>query len=240
MYLFIRALAFSLCLGLPASWAADSGWLTSTQNDHAQVQLSAESAESGTVRLLLDVRLAKGWKTYWRSPGEGGIAPAIQWQTPVEYLNWGWPTPQRFDVASISTQGYQGDTVFPLTLRLPKNESHLSGTLTLSTCSNVCVLTDFPFDIDLTEPAPQNFDHAFSRAMGSLPLEEGVFSELQAGYLGGELRLSALRAEGWQKPEIFFDVPEGANFSKPQIRVDGTRLLATVQVTDGWEEALLI
>ncbi|GKX62721.1 protein-disulfide reductase DsbD family protein [Pragia fontium] len=235
MYLFIRALALSLCLWLPAAWAADSGWLKSPQNEHAQVRLIAEPSTNGSVRLLLDVQLAEGWKTYWRSPGEGGVAPTIQWQTPVENLTWGWPIPQRFDVSGISTQGYHGDTVFPLTLQLPTAERHLQGILTLSTCSNVCVLTDFPFDLDLTQSAPQNFDHAFTQAMGSLPLNEGMIDSAQAGYHNGELRISAIRTEGWQKPEIFFDVPEETSFSKPKIQIDGNRLLATVQVTDGWE-----
>ena len=27
----------------------------------------------------LSIRLAPGWKTYWRSPGEGGIPPVFNW-----------------------------------------------------------------------------------------------------------------------------------------------------------------
>jgi suppressor for copper-sensitivity B len=48
------------------------------------VRLRAQSESNGDTRLLLDVALEKGWKTYWRSPGEGGIAPAIAWHTPLE------------------------------------------------------------------------------------------------------------------------------------------------------------
>lgn len=235
MYLFLRALAFSLCLWLPASWAADSGWLQDPNNSHARVLMSASQPEEGAVRLLLDVRLSDGWKTYWRSPGEGGIAPEIKWQTPVDHVNWRWPTPQRFDVSGISTQGYHGDTVFPITLNVPNTATRLQGVLTLSTCSNVCVLTDFPFDLDLTQPAPQGFDHAFTRAEGTLPLTSGMVHQAQAGYIKGELRVSAEREEGWQKPDVFFDVPEGADFAKPNIKIEGKRLLATVHVTDGWE-----
>nr|VXZ92371.1 Uncharacterized protein predicted to be involved in C-type cytochrome biogenesis [Klebsiella pneumoniae] len=67
-------------------------------------------------------------------------------------MNWRWPTPQRFDVAGISTQGYHGDVSFPMTLR-GKIPPTLSGVLTLSTCSNVCILTDYPFSLDMTTPA---------------------------------------------------------------------------------------
>ncbi|MGS6249610.1 protein-disulfide reductase DsbD domain-containing protein, partial [Enterobacter mori] len=65
----------------------------------------AQPDNNGDTRLLLDVALEKGWKTYWRSPGEGGVAPAIVWHQRVE-ATWRWPTPERFDVAGITTQGY--------------------------------------------------------------------------------------------------------------------------------------
>ncbi|MFT0668856.1 protein-disulfide reductase DsbD family protein, partial [Enterobacter hormaechei subsp. xiangfangensis] len=127
---------------------------------------------TGETRLLLDVALQKGWKTYWRSPGEGGVAPAIKWHQPVEAI-WRWPVPQRFDVAGITTQGYHGDVSFPITLRgdVPKI---LSGVLTLSTCSNVCILTDYPFSLNMNASAGAGFDYDFSRAMGTLPLSGGL------------------------------------------------------------------
>lgn len=68
---------------------------------------------SGETRLLLDVACGKGWKTYRRSPGEGGVAPAIKWHQPVEAI-WRWLVLQRFDVAGITTQGYHvWMSVFP-------------------------------------------------------------------------------------------------------------------------------
>ncbi len=87
---------------------------------------------TGETRLLLDVALQKGWKTYWRSPGEGGVAPAIKWHQPVEAI-WRWPVPQRFDVACITTQGYHGDVSFPITLRgdVPKDPERRTDALHL-------------------------------------------------------------------------------------------------------------
>ncbi len=78
MYMvFRRLLVCLLWLWLPVSRAADSGWLRAADNQHASVRLRAQTESNGDTRLLLDVALEKGWKTYWRSPGEGGIAPAI-------------------------------------------------------------------------------------------------------------------------------------------------------------------
>ena len=204
--LFRRLLVCLLWLWLPVSQAADSGWLRAADNQHASVRLRAQTESNGDTRLLLDVALEKGWKTYWRSPGEGGIAPAIAWHTPLE-VDWRWPTPQRFDVAGISTQGYHGDVSFPMTLR-GKIPPTLSGVLTLSTCSNVCILTDYPFSLDMTAPPGEGFGYDFTRAMGTLPLGDGLTSQLTASYVSGKLTVTARRDAGWQQPALFIDSME--------------------------------
>ncbi|VTM59320.1 membrane protein, suppressor for copper-sensitivity ScsB [Klebsiella pneumoniae] len=236
MYMvFRRLLVCLLWLWLPVSQAADSGWLRAADNQHASVRLRAQTESNGDTRLLLDVALEKGWKTYWRSPGEGGIAPAIAWHTPLE-VNWRWPTPQRFDVAGISTQGYHGDVSFPMTLR-GKIPPTLSGVLTLSTCSNVCILTDYPFSLDMTTPAGERFNYDFTRAMGTLPLRDGLTSQLTASYVSGKLTVTARRDAGWQQPALFIDSMEDVDFGKPSFTSRGDTLTTTVPVTDSWGEA---
>lgn len=237
MWNIIRlALACLLVLWLPATQAADSGWLQSPQNDHAQVRLRADTSNGDETRVLLAVELEKGWKTYWRSPGEGGIAPAITWQGNPPPATWFWPTPQRFDVAGISTQGYQQRVTLPIVLKgaVPQQ---LAGTLTLSTCSNVCILTDYPFKLDLTTPADPKFNHDFAQAMGQVPIASGLVDSLRAGYRNGELQISAERTAGWQQPELFFDTLAGADLGKPTVSSDGESLQARVPVSDGWGDA---
>lgn len=232
---FRRLLVCLLWLWLPLSQAADSGWLRAADNQHASVRLRAQTENSGETRLLLDVALQKGWKTYWRSPGEGGIAPAIRWHQPVE-ATWRWPTPERFDVAGITTQGYHGDVSFPIILH-GKVPERLDGVLTLSTCSNVCVLTDYPFSLDLTSSTGGDFDYAYSRAIGTLPLSSGLTSSLSARYAAGKLTVTAQRDAGWQEPSLFIDGMDDVDFGKPAFSVRDGSLVATVPVTDSWGEA---
>lgn len=221
-----------LCMWLPALHAADSGWLSVPQNDHAEVRFRA-STESGKTRLLLDIRLQSGWKTYWRSPGEGGVAPAITWKTPVQEVKWSWPVPSRFDVSGLTTQGYNGSVSLPVTLNADTSVP-LAGTLTLSTCSNVCVITDIPFALNLQEPATADFEQDYARASGQVPLDSGLTESVKAGYDNGELILLAERDIAWQQPEIFLDNPAGAMFGKPEIDVKGKSFTARVPVTDEW------
>lgn len=232
---FRRLLVCLALLWLPVSWAADSGWLRAADNDHASVRLRAQPAEAGETHLLLDVALEKGWKTYWRSPGEGGIAPSIAWQTPLP-VQWYWPTPQRFDVAGIATQGYQGNVTFPLVVK-GKMPDTLAGVLTLSTCSDVCILTDYPFSLDLSGETERQFTYDFTKAMGTLPREDGLTSSLKAAWAPGKLTVTATRDAGWHAPALYLDGIEDADFARPTFKIQGETLTATVPVTDGWGEA---
>ena len=234
MTVFRQALFCLLLLWLPVSWAADIGWLRSPDNDHASVRLRADTSAEGQARLLLDVKLEDGWKTYWRSPGEGGVAPSVTWKGEMPAVDWFWPTPARFEVANITTQGYHDKVTFPMVVHgtLPAT---INGVLTLSTCSNVCLLTDFPFSVTPSVQDP-TFAHDYAQAMGQIPLASGLTDTLSAGARAGELVVEAHRAGGWSTPGLYLDTVDDVDFGMPQIRIDGDTLLATVPVHDSWGE----
>jgi suppressor for copper-sensitivity B len=237
---FFKATLLLGCLLWQSSGlASDTGWLTSPQNDHAKVRLQADRSHPEQTRILLEVALESGWKTYWHSPGEGGIAPQILWDNPVSDLQWHWPVPQHFEVAGLSTQGYQQSVSFPISLRYPADEA-LGGILRLSTCSNVCILTDYPFTLEAGGAAPAGFDFAYAKGMSTLPQSLPTGISLQLGYQHNQLQLLAELPEGsqfdnWQMPALFIDALEGAEFGKPQLEVQGRLLVARVPVSDGWQ-----
>jgi len=234
LILFRQALFCLLLLWLPVSWAAESVWLTSPDNSHAAVRMRADISASNETRLLLDIKLEDGWKTYWRSPGEGGVAPTIHWQETLPQVHWFWPTPTRFDVAGITTQGYHQQVTFPMQIA-GDTPVPLEGVLTLSTCSNVCLLTDYPFTLIPTDQ-DEEFAHDYLKAQGQIPVKQGLTETLKADYRQGELLLEAVRAEGWSKPGLYLDDLGDAVFGKPAIRIDGETLLATIPVSDSWGE----
>lgn len=218
------------CTGL--AHAADTGWLVSPQNDHARIRFQAERSQDRIYGLLY-VELASGWKTYWRTPGEGGVAPKITWNNTVQD-EWFWPVPSRFDISGLTTQGYHQQVIIPMILTGSSDDA-LAGTLTLSTCSNVCLLTDYPLHLDFSQPVGPGFQDAFESAMRAIPKKDGVTSDLAAHLAGNNLIITASTADKWEKPAAFFDeIAGGVMPGEPSYRTDGQHLTVTVPVTDEW------
>lgn len=233
---FVMALILTL-FTLSTAQAADTGWLTQPDNNHAQVRATAQKSPTGEVKILLEVQLESGWKTYWRSPGEGGVAPEINWSQDVGEITWHWPSPSSFDVVGIHTQGYDKNVIFPIELA-SVNSDKLKGVLTLSTCSNVCILTDYTLDLDLAEPAIPDFEWQYNQAMAKVPVSTGLISTVSSNYTRSQLTISLQRQQGdWVQPNIYLDPPEGILYGTPKLNHKNENLIVTVDVTDDWGDA---
>src|ERR1700692_2618806 len=91
------ALAAVLAIAQPAlASAAATGW---TGDNHAAVRLITAVEATGSSKRLdagLQIRLAPDWHAYWRSPGDAGIPPSIDWSGSVNVTaaTIAWPAPR--------------------------------------------------------------------------------------------------------------------------------------------------
>lgn len=85
-------------------------------------------AESRTVpaggKVWLGIHLDQdpGWHTYWRNPGDAGLATEVQWELPEGFTVSGlvWPTPHRYvEAGDLTTFGYDGHVVLMAELTAP-------------------------------------------------------------------------------------------------------------------------
>ncbi|VFS74845.1 Uncharacterized protein predicted to be involved in C-type cytochrome biogenesis [Raoultella planticola] len=112
------------------------------------------------------------------------------------------------------TQGYHGNVSFPLDIRGPVPQT-LSGVLTLSTCSNVCILTDLSLCAGYG-PSLREMALAMIIPARWARFRAGCLtSRLTSSYGGGKLTVTAVREAGWQQPSLFIDSVENVDFGKP-------------------------
>ena len=90
-------------------------------HEHGSVRLIAAGATaSESVELGLQFQMKPGWKIYWRSPGDAGFPPSLNWagSENLASAEMAWPAPKRFSVLGLETLGYSDEVVFPISATL--------------------------------------------------------------------------------------------------------------------------
>ena len=74
----------------------------------------------------LQYKLQDGWKTYWRSPGDGGYSQEINWgaSSNIKNLEILWPTPKTFQILGVNSIGYVNEVTFPLKIIINNNTKY--------------------------------------------------------------------------------------------------------------------
>ena len=132
--------------------------------------------EDGTYMAGLEIALAPGWKTYWRSPGDAGIPPQFNWNRArnVEAVHVHWPSPGIFYEAGMRSIGYKETVVLPLTIapNASNRDMRLRGKMVLGVCADICIPATL--DIDATVPhAASERTPQIVAALASLPFSAG-------------------------------------------------------------------
>ncbi|MFK7878103.1 MAG: protein-disulfide reductase DsbD domain-containing protein [Paracoccaceae bacterium] len=125
----------------------------------------------------LELTLAPGWKTYWRSPGDAGIPPKFDWTGArnIQDVMVAWPTPTVFWQYGMRSIGYDTKVVLPLTVT-PKRDGkamRLKGRMDLGICSDVCLPAQIRIDAALP-PESATRPSALVAALAALPYDSFV------------------------------------------------------------------
>ena len=86
----------------------------------AALRLLVAGVIDGHAEVGVEIALEPGWKTYWRTPGDAGIPPVIDWSrsTGIAGLDLRFPAPVRFGDEGVQSIGYTGPVVLPIDLVL--------------------------------------------------------------------------------------------------------------------------
>jgi suppressor for copper-sensitivity B len=228
------ALACLMLLPAPASHAAEaaSDWF---QTDQGKVRLVAAQSFVGAdrdIELGLEFRLAPQWKIYWRSPGDAGYPPRLDWDGSQNLAGAeiAWPAPTRFSVLGLETMGYEGDVVLPIHARVERPGAPLvvHATLDYLTCAEICV--PYETELALTLASASEPGAAFGpliarwearipgdgKAVG-LALESAVVRPGSAAALDLVIRSD----RPLTAPDAFIEGADGVSFGPPLPQAEG-------------------
>ncbi|MCI5112233.1 MAG: copper-binding protein, partial [Marivita sp.] len=194
--------------------------------------IAAQDGVSENTRTLpagLHIQLNESWKTYWRSPGEVGIPPSVEWggSENVADVEFMWPAPTRFTAFGIENFGYSDEVVFPLRVVLdePGTPATLSAQVRLLVCSDVCVPEEFNLSLHLGRGNGIDSSSAaligrYSERVPDGP-EAGGVREANAFVNEGltELIVSLRVNEPLRSPDVFPELGLGVALGKPDIRL---------------------
>ncbi len=252
-HLMVSALA--VLVAVPAPAAADplaSDWAEAHGGKARLIVGSAALAGSSAPRLVagIEVRLAPGWKTYWRSPGDsGGLPPQFDWSqsTNLASAKVLYPAPSRFKDALGDALGYSGSVIFPVELRrkdgLKPVELHLS--LLYGICHEICVPAEAQLKLQVPAGATVPAHPGISAALSAVPRSSGERQpddpELisKDAHLDGDrpkLVLEARFPNAAKSADIIIEAPEGGYVPLPvKTTTNGDTVRFVADLTQGAE-----
>lgn len=207
--MFAASLLLVDTVAAPGRAADASGW-DGTQPSAVRLIRAGTRWEQAKpiLRAGVQVRLAPGWKTYWRSPGDAGVPPQFEFagSENIKAVTVLWPAPQRFSEDGVTLIAYKGDVTFPLHV-VPENSGKpvvLSLQLDYGICEKVCIPVQAKVELVLAGGATAHED-TVAKAEARVPKQMALGE-------GKTLAIRAVRREaGTGRPRMLVDVaaPDG-------------------------------
>ena len=212
--------ALTLMAPLPAN-ASSSDWIE-TEGGRVRLVSSGQADADGLLRAALQIVLAPGWKTYWRDPGDAGIAPRLDVaaSTNVAEAQIAFPAPERLGDAYSQWAGYAASVNLPVRFWIadPERFAFVEADLLMGICATVCipVSATILLDPDSAPGAPDDValvDEAFA----ALPAPAHAGFGIVAMHLEDSvLHVEAAVPEGAHGPSLFLAGNGDWSFAAPQ------------------------
>ncbi|MFN7113894.1 MAG: protein-disulfide reductase DsbD family protein [Alphaproteobacteria bacterium] len=191
------------------------------------------TGDQDTVPAALRIRMEGNWKIYWRTPGDAGLPPALDWSGSQNLADTHiyWPVPFRFTIFDIDNIGYKHEAVFPLDLTLAEAGAPLALQLKLDllVCDDICVPETHHLTFNLpagpATPSAQAEDYAQAKTLLPVPAHDGArFDRIWLDYDSGNRSYLVAEMTVAEKPandvDLFIEHPAAVVFGKPAVKHD--------------------
>ncbi|MBV8513058.1 MAG: cytochrome C biogenesis protein [Xanthobacteraceae bacterium] len=159
--------------------AADgSAWDGDARSAVRLIAGNTQSVGDAPLRAGIEIRLAPGWKTYWRYPGDSGVPPRFDFagSTNVERATVEWPTPHRFDDGGGQSIGYSKGVVLPVQVQAKDATKPVTLRLKLeyAICEKLCVPAEASLELPLAAGAESSTNETLAAAESRVPKPASV------------------------------------------------------------------
>ncbi|MBV1900089.1 MAG: hypothetical protein KUG56_00285 [Kordiimonadaceae bacterium] len=218
---------WGLSFGVSAG-AADTGW----QNHHEMLETrviaaSTKMKQGGKYMLAWEAKLAPGWKTYWRSPGEAGLPVRIFVDKKQQEILY--PLPVRFELFGLQTYGYSKYVMLPFQVdeKLINNGDTIEADFMV--CKEICVpfRASYRLSPDALSEESSIHDGGIKRWLEKVPAAEGgdgagldIVSAKVVGPVGHQKIIVDVKAShSLDAADMLAEVNDMVHFGKPKMRL---------------------
>ncbi|THF59397.1 protein-disulfide reductase DsbD family protein [Pseudothauera rhizosphaerae] len=233
----LALLAGGALLGGNAHGAAEG---TEGRTPHVSARLVAAAdavAPGERVTVGLAKRITPGWHTYWRNPGDSGLATQVHWQLPAGAAAGPlqWPAPERQALGPVVNYGYAGEVTLLAEFTAPADARpgdvlDIAARAEWLVCSEVCIpeQLDLNLSLPVAETTRTTAHSAITAARARLPQPAPWPARYSRDAHGLQLAvdsgaLPAGRGEAWFFP-YEWGVIDHAAAQPAQTGSDGLRL----------------
>lgn len=164
--------------------------------------------------VAIRLELGEGWHSYWKNPGDAGMATAIDWQLPEGFTAGPivWPTPKRFAISSVIGYGYDSEVLLLVQITPPSSPPldkpiDIKANVRWLVCSDAYCMPgqgDISATLSVSGAFPRadkTTAEAFARARQTLPQQrEGV----QAYRLADRIELQLPMPKDGMPSDVYF------------------------------------
>lgn len=228
--------------GAGAAHAAAGPWSHKQEGSARLIAATEATGSASVVDAAIEIKLPKGWHTYWKDPGDGGIPPKVSWagSTNLAAAHVDFPAPVRLPpIAGLRTLGYDNGVVLPVevTLAHPGEALQLKASLDYASCDTMCVPIHADLTLDLPSglaaPGKEAASIAAARArvpvaaaVAGIRVERTVVSPATGTARGAVISLRLASQTPLVAPDLF-------------VNTAGSPVPPTVAVTDSGRDAVL-
>jgi DsbC/DsbD-like thiol-disulfide interchange protein len=194
----------ALLIGATGACAGDdaSGW-DGDARSAIRLIVGSRASANAPFRAAIEMRLASGWHTYWRYPGDAGVPPRFDFKASqnVKSVDVLFPVPRRLVEAGAVTIGYDGGVTLPLAI--VAQDAGKPVLLRLKTdyavCEKLCVPAEGKAQLTLTV-GTSSLEPALAAAEARVPKKRALGED-------GTLSIrSVKREDASPQPRVLVDV----------------------------------